>query len=92
MEQGIIARKVKNKKLMQEIYSNFEIIKPATGAITNCPIDRPASTRPKAIPAILGSTNGFTEAKTTGKLAKPKPIEEITSSFMERFMDLTKGE
>ena len=69
---------------MQLTHPNFTTIRPARGAITNCPRDCPAFTRPKAIPAILGPSKRFTEAKTTGNPATPKPIEEIIPSYMER--------
>ena len=69
---------------MQLTHPNFTTLRPARGAIANCPRDFPAFTKPKAIPAILGSTNRFTDAKTTGNPAIPKPIEEIIPSDMER--------
>ena len=77
---------------MKFIHPNLSTIKPATGAITNCPKDCPAFTIPKAIPTLCGSINLFTEAKITGSPAIPIPIEEIIPSEIERVIGFEDNE
>ena len=83
-EQGMMIRSRRHKKYIKVTHPNFRTIKPAKGAITNCPKDCPAFTSPKANPTFLGSINLLTEARTTGSPAIPIPSEEIIPSEIER--------
>ena len=51
----------------------FMIIKPASGANKNCPIEPPALTMPNAILDFFGGTNLFTADIITGRPAIPEP-------------------
>ena len=56
----------------------FTIIKPASGANKNCPIEPPALTIPNAMPDFSGGTNLFTADIMTGRPAIPAPPADKT--------------